>query len=71
MIEKESVKQVVQALQRVYEDDPLAEAFDVDLRSFNIQKVPLESVAFSRLQWETEGKLEYFLDEEVVYYRKA
>jgi len=68
---KESVKEVVQSLQRVYEDDPLAESFEVDLKSFNIKKLPMESVAFGNLQWETEGKLEYFVDEGVVYYRKA
>ncbi len=71
MIVKESVKQVVQGLQKVYEDDPLAESFDVDLKSFNIKKLPMESVAFSQLQWETEGMLEYFVDEGMVYYRKA
>lgn len=71
MFVKESVKQVVQGLQKVYEDDPLAESFDVDLKSFNIKSVPMESVAFSNLQWETQGVLEYFVDEGIVYYRKA
>lgn len=70
MITKESVKQIVQGLQKVYEDDPLAESFDYDLKSFGVKKLPIESVAFSNLQWETEGKLEYFIDEGIVYYRK-
>lgn len=71
MITKESVKSIVQSLQKVYEDDPLAESLEVDLKSFNINKVPLESVAFSNLQWETHGMLEYFVDDGIVYYRKA
>ena len=70
---KESVKEIVQSLQRVYEEDPLAEAFDVDLKSFRIEKVPFEGIQFGNLLWETNGKLEYFHDkeEEVIYYRKA
>ena len=66
-----SVGEIVRSLQRVYEDDPESESFDTDLKSFNIKQLPAESVTFSNLQWETEGKLEYFIDEEVVYYRKA
>jgi len=70
---KESVKEIVQSLQRVYEEDPFAEAFDTDLRSFRIEKVPFEGIQFGNLLWETNGKLEYFHDkqEEVIYYRKA
>jgi len=71
MIVKESIKDIVTALQRVYADDPLAESFEVDLKSFNIKSVPMESVQFGNLQWETHGMLEYFVDEGIVYYRKA
>jgi hypothetical protein len=31
----------------------------------------MESVAFSNLQWETQGTLEYFVDDGTVYYRKS
>ena len=69
---KESVKEIVQSLQRVYEEDPLAEAFNTDLKSFRIAKVPFEGVQFGQLLWETNGQLDYFHDkvEEVIYYRK-
>lgn len=67
----ESVKEIVQSLQRVYEDDPRSEAFEADLKSFNIQQAPMEGVTFGQLQWETHGKMDYFIDEEVIYYRKA
>jgi hypothetical protein len=67
------VKEIVQTLQRVYEEDPFAEAFDTDLKSFRIGKVPFEGVQFGQLLWETNGRLEYYHDKEegVIYYRKA
>lgn len=70
---KEGVKEIVQSLQRLYEEDPLAEAFNVDLKSFRIEKVPFEGIQFGNLLWETNGKLDYYHDkqEEVIYYRKS
>ena len=70
---KEGVKEIVQSLQRVYEEDPLAEAFDTDLKSFRIEKTPFEGVQFGNLLWETNGQLDYYYDKDegMVYYRKA